>query len=164
MDLSSGCLIPPTVATRSACLHAQQKSLPLLALIQKKWTYEVVPFGPVNGPQMFNTFIHPMDSTWEDLAQSVGLTIYDNTNTRIITNNILSWDRILSTSLLYMECQLRVFLSQNLLLSLKKTHIFLTRMEFVGIDVNQDGNHSVMYKHQLLRTGHRQLLFMILPA
>lgn len=51
-----------------------------------------------------------------------------------------------------MECQLRVCLSQNLSLSLKKTHIFLQRMEFVGINVSPGGNCPVMSKHQLLAT------------
>ena len=51
-----------------------------------------------------------------------------------------------------MECQLRVCLSQNLSLTLKKSHIFPKRMEFFGIDVSQDGNRPAMSKHQLLRT------------
>ena len=111
-----------------------------------------MPFGPVNGPQMFITFIHDMDSTWKIVAESKGVKIGDDTNTRIIVDDILSWASMLKTALLYMECQLRVCLSQNLSLSLKKTHIFPVRMEFIGIDVSEDGNRPAMSKHQLLRT------------
>jgi hypothetical protein len=40
-----------------------------------KWTYNVMPFGPVNGPLTFIAFIHDMDGTWKDLACSLGLAI-----------------------------------------------------------------------------------------
>ena len=33
-----------------------------------KSTYNVMPFGPVNGPSMFIMFIHDMDITWKALA------------------------------------------------------------------------------------------------
>ena len=111
-----------------------------------------MPFGPINGPQMFLMFIHNMNSTWKDLAESVGMAIYDNTSTRITVNDIMSWASVLSTAMLYMECQLHVCWSQNLPLNLKRTHIFPTRMEFVGIDISQDGNRPSMSKHQLLQT------------
>ena len=99
-----------------------------------------MPFGPVNGLHIFITFIQNMDSTWKALAESKGMTIDDDTDKITTADNILSWASVLSTALFYMECQLCVCLSQNLSLSLKKTHIFPTRMKFVGIDVSQDGN------------------------
>ena len=33
-----------------------------------KWTYNVMPFGPVNRPTTFIAFIHDVNSTWKDLA------------------------------------------------------------------------------------------------
>jgi hypothetical protein len=50
-----------------------------------------------------------------------------------------------------MECQLQVAQSQNLSLSLDKSHIFPKRFEFVGIDVCPKRNRPAMSKHQLLR-------------
>ena len=35
-----------------------------------KYTYFVMPFGPVNGPVIFIVFIHDMDATWKYLASS----------------------------------------------------------------------------------------------
>jgi hypothetical protein len=49
-----------------------------------------------------------------------------------------------------MECQLKVAQSQNLSLSLKKSFIFPKQVEFVGVDIGQDGNQPTMSKHQLL--------------
>ncbi len=58
----------------------------------------------------------------------------------IIVDNIVSWSKNLLIALVYMECQLRVFQSQNLSLSLKKLHIFVKRFELVGVDVCINGN------------------------
>ena len=116
-----------------------------------KWTYNVMPFGPVNGPATFIALIHDVDSTWKDLARSLGITINEDTNTNIIVDDILSWAKSLMIALIYMECQLRVCQSQNLSLSLRKSHIFPKRFEFVGIDVGPDGNRPAMSKHQLLK-------------
>lgn len=33
-----------------------------------KWTYRVMPFGPVNGPPIFIVFMHDMASKWKELA------------------------------------------------------------------------------------------------
>ena len=55
-----------------------------------KWTYNVMPFGPVNGPYNFISFIHDMALTWKSLAASCGISINKNTNTRTIVDDILS--------------------------------------------------------------------------
>ena len=33
-----------------------------------KWTYNVMPFGPTNGPVTFVTMIHDVDSVWKEEA------------------------------------------------------------------------------------------------
>ncbi len=117
-----------------------------------KWTYTVMPFGPTNGPATFINFIHDVDSQWKSLATSHGISIDEQTNTRIIVDDILSHGRDLDTSLLYMRCQLRVCLAYRLSLSLRKSFIFPKRFEFVGNDVCPDGNRPAQSKHQLLTT------------
>jgi hypothetical protein len=115
-----------------------------------KWMYTVMPFGPINAPPTFIAFIHNLDSTWKDLARQRGVVIDKNTNTNIIVDNIFSYPKSLTSALTYMECQLQVAQSQNLLLSLKKSSIFPKRVEFVGIYVCPDGNQPAMSRHQLL--------------
>jgi hypothetical protein len=115
-----------------------------------KWTYNIMPFGPVNGPSTFISFIHDMDGTWKDVARSLGLVINEDMNTRIIVNDIVSWARQADQALAYMKCQLRICQSQNLSLSLAKSHIFPKQFEFIGVDVSLDGNRPTMSKHPLL--------------
>jgi hypothetical protein len=109
-----------------------------------------MPFGPINATPTFIAFIHNLDSTWKDLVRQQGVIIDEDTNNNIIADNIFSYAKTLTSTLTYMECQLRVAQLQNLLLSLKKSSIFPKRVEFVGIDVCPDGNWPAMSKHQLL--------------
>ena len=85
-----------------------------------KYTYLVMPFGPVNGPVIFIIFIHDMDATWKELARKRGIIICDKLGTRIIVDDIFSWAPTFDDFIKYLICQLEVFMSQNLSLSLKK--------------------------------------------
>jgi hypothetical protein len=60
-----------------------------------KWTYNIMPIGPVNGPATFITFIHDVNSSWKELAKSYGISIDKDTNTNIIIDDILSWAKSL---------------------------------------------------------------------
>jgi hypothetical protein len=114
-----------------------------------KWTYMVMPFGPTNGLATFVQMILNLDSTWKDLAKSLGIDVNNNTNTNVIVDDIFNWASSFNTALQYMECQLRICKAYHLTLSLKKSHFFLKRFEFVGINVSPNGNCLAMSKHQL---------------
>ena len=116
-----------------------------------KYTYLVIPFGPVNGPVIFIVFIHDLDSTWKALALKRGIPIDGKTNTKIIVDDIFSWAPTFEVAIEYLKCQLDICMSQNLSLSLKKCLFFPTRLEFVGTDVCEDGNRPAQSKHQLLQ-------------
>jgi hypothetical protein len=55
-----------------------------------KWTYTVMPFGSTNGPATFINFIHDVNSQWKALAEKSGLVINNDTNTKIIVDDIFS--------------------------------------------------------------------------
>jgi hypothetical protein len=117
-----------------------------------KWTYMVMPFRPTNGPATFINFIYDVDSQWKSLACTHAIDIGDDTNTRIIIDDIVSHGKDLSTSLLYMECQLQACTAHRLSLSLKKSFIFPKYFEFVGSNVCPKGIQPAQSKHQLLET------------
>jgi hypothetical protein len=100
-----------------------------------KWTHTVMPFGLTNGPGTFINFIHDLNSQWKVLAKQSGLVIDDDTNTKIIADDIFSSSDLLEKALLYMECQLCICQAYQLSLSLRKSCIFSKRFKFVGIDV-----------------------------
>jgi hypothetical protein len=70
---------------------ASQEKLAFQGVDAIKWTYTVMPFGPTNGPATFIIFIHDIDSVWKELAQEWGVPIDDDTNTKIIVDDIVGW-------------------------------------------------------------------------
>ena len=117
-----------------------------------KWTYNVMPFGPTNGPATFINFAHDICSVWQEEAKRRGIPIGLLFNTRIIVDDFVNWGSNLAQSLLYIRCQLMVCQAYNLSLSLKKARIFPKRFEFVGVDVTPTGNFPARSKHVLLES------------
>eukprot|EP00956_Cyclotella_meneghiniana_P020963 scaffold37640_cov83-Cyclotella_meneghiniana.AAC.2 len=117
-----------------------------------KWTFLVMPFGPVNGPAIFIGFMHDMQSRWMEIAAAAGIDVSSDAGDRLIVDDILSFARTLPTAFAYLECQLQVCRAQNLSLSLKKCHFFPSRAEYTGIDIEAQGNRPAQSKHQLLRS------------
>ncbi len=117
-----------------------------------KWTYTVMPFGPTNGLATFINFIHNIDSVWKELVQKHGILIDNNTDTKIIVIDIDSWAKGLEFAIAYLECQLKVCQAYWLSFNLRKSHIFLSHFEFIGIDVCADGNCPAQSKHTLIKT------------
>jgi hypothetical protein len=115
-----------------------------------KWMCTGMPVGPTNGPAMFVNFIYDADSQWKALVCTLSIDIDDDTNTRIIINDIVNHGKDPPTSLGYMEYQLIVCLAYRLSLSLKKSFIFPKRFEFVGNDVCPKGKRPAQSKHQLV--------------
>jgi hypothetical protein len=133
-----------------AATFASQEKLAFQGPNAIKWTYRVMLFGPTNGPATFINFIHGVDSQWKALAEKSGLVINNDTNTKIIVDDIFPWAKTIGNALLYIECHICVCQSYQLLLSLCKSHIFTKCFKLVGIDICLDGNPPAMSKHLLL--------------
>ncbi len=133
---------------------ASRKKLAFQGVDDIKWTYTVMPFGPTNGPATFINFIHDLDSVWKEHALSSGIPIDDDTNTKIIVDDIVSWSRLLEYALANMRCQLKVCQAYHLSLTLRESHFFPKRFEFigVGVDVCNDGNRPAQSKFMLLNS------------
>jgi hypothetical protein len=131
---------------------ASQEKLAFQGVKAIKWTYNVMPFGPTNGPATFVYFIYDIDSIWKKLATLCGVPIGDTKNTRIIIDDIVSWSSTEEYALEYIRCQLKVCQAYCLSLNLCKSHFFPKQFEFVGIDVCNDGNRPAKSKYTLLTT------------
>jgi hypothetical protein len=101
---------------------ASQEKLDLQGPNAIKWTYTIMPFGPTKRPATFIDFIHDVTSLWKVLGQKSGLIIDNNTNTKIIADNVFIWAELLEQALLYMECHLCICQAYQLSLSLHKSH------------------------------------------
>ncbi len=131
---------------------SSQEKLAFQGVDAIKWTYTIMPLGPTNGPATFINFIYDIKSIWKEEAQWQGVSINDDTNTKIIIDDIVSWADHICHALIYMQCQLKVCQAYNLSLNLRKSSFFLTRFEFVGVNVCKDGNRPAQSKHGLLKS------------
>ncbi len=131
---------------------SSQEKLAFQGVDAIKWMYTIMSFGPTNGPATFINFIHDIDSVWKEEAQQQGVTINDDTNTKNIVDDIVSWADNIRHALTYMRCQLKVCQAYNLSLNLRKSSFLPTRFEFVGVDVCKDGNCPAQSKHGLLKS------------
>ena len=131
---------------------ASREKLAFAAPFTRKYTFNVMPFGPVNGPATFVIFIHDCKADWDDLAIEKKVKDGNKVYTVIIIDDVHgcanSWD----TALAYFRCQLEICMRRRLSLNLKKSHLFSNRHEFVGHDVASDGNHPASSKFDLVRT------------
>jgi hypothetical protein len=135
-----------TVASNS------QEKLAFQGVNAIKWTYNVMPFGPTNGPATFVSFIYDVNSNWKQLTTSRGVPFGDTMITWIIIDDIVSWSSSDDYALDYIRCQLNVCQAYHLSLNLCKSHFFPPRFKFVGIDICADGNWPAMPKHNFLLT------------
>ncbi len=87
-----------------------------------KWTYNVMPFGPTNGPATFVQMIHNVDSIWKQYAVAAGIDIGNDVDTTIIIDDIMNWATSFNVALKYIVCQLKICKAYRLTLSLKKSH------------------------------------------
>ncbi len=127
---------------------SSQEKLAFQGVDAIKWTYTIMPFGPMNRPATFINFIHDINSVWKEEAQRQGVSINNVTNMKIIIDGIVSWADHIRHALTYMRC----CQAYNLSLNLHKSSFFLTRFEFIGVNVCKDGNCPAQSKHGLLKS------------
>eukprot|EP00956_Cyclotella_meneghiniana_P041345 scaffold223534_cov34-Cyclotella_meneghiniana.AAC.1 len=131
--------------------EASQAKLAFAGPYTRKWTYKVMPFGPMNGPVIFVIFIYDCKADWDELAESRGIFLNNGTGTVIIIDDIHGCSDTWESALAYLECIFEVCLHRNLSLNLGKCHLFTERFEFVGNDMTERGNHPAQSKFDLVR-------------
>ena len=82
------------------------------------FTYGVMPFGPVNGPNSFIRMMFNINREWQVMATNNGVTIDDDTHTKIIVDGCFNWAISKDQAILYMEAQFTVATVCRLSLSL----------------------------------------------
>ena len=102
--------------------------------------------------------MHDMNFEWQQLALRRDVPIVPNTNTKLIVDDLFNFAEDFTTALDYMECQFICATRRRLSFSLPKTHFFLDRIEFVGIDVGTKGNFPACSKHVLLKSWPKPII------
>ena len=72
------------------------------------YTYRVMPFGTVNVPPIFIGMMFDMKFEWQTLSKLRGVAINEDTNTKIIVDNLLNHAITEDSEFEYMLCQFKV--------------------------------------------------------
>ena len=136
-------------------IEVNERSRPKLAFAGPDaglYTFGVIPFGVVNGPEIFMLTAHDMNQDWQERAITKGVTIDQETNTRLIVDDIFNHAKDIDLALFYIEAQWEVSALWRLSLSLPKSSFFVERVDLVDVDILLSGNMPARsMEHDLLR-------------
>ena len=149
---------------------SSQDKLAFFAPDNDKYTFQVMPFGPMNAPSFYTAMMYDFKSEWDmlfiikvsELPSIDGEVItvdekiiHIGTNrlyygTRSIIDDILIWSSNLRLTILYFRCVCMVFQKYRVSFKLKKCEFFKDRTEYVGYDVLSVGNSPAQSKFDMI--------------
>jgi hypothetical protein len=148
-----------------------QEKLAFFAPDGKKYTWKVMPFGPMNAPAFYTAMMGAFKVEWDKLfiqeltkkhtignqkvvLKSDGTTLVGtktvSTGSKVIIDDILIWSNNLEMILLYFECICRVFVKYRVSFRLDKCEFLKNRVEYVGHDLMPSGNCPAKSKFNLI--------------
>ena len=123
------------------------------------FTFNVMPFGPINGPACYSALMYLMRQEWQalfrerfpELSKTEVSIALIQTGARQIIDDILLFSNDPVTLLLYFECVCHIFTKWRLSFNPKKCDFFLDRVEWIGFDLRPDGNSPASSKFDSIR-------------
>ena len=123
------------------------------------YTFNVMPFGPVNAPACYTVLMFLMRQEWQALFREKfpGLDIdlvtatFVHSGDRQIVDDILLFSNNPRVLLLYFECVCHIFTKWRLSFNPKKCDFFLDRVEWIGFDLRPNGNSPASSKYDSVR-------------
>jgi len=137
----------------------------------KKYTWNVMPFGPTNAPGFYTCMMGNLRDEWQILflqklllLKQIGheLITIRNTNevfigekriysgTKIIIDDIFLWSTNLDLVILLFECVCQIFLKYRVSFRLGKCEFLKERVEYVGHDLTPTGNCPAASKFDMI--------------
>ena len=151
--------------------EVDREKLAFFAPNDRKYTFNVMPFGPTNAPPFYTAMMKNLKDEWdalfiiamldlgtfqqESITISAGkeLLIGDKkliSGSKVIIDNILLWCDISKLLLIYFECVCRIFLKYRVSFRLDKCEFLKPRVEYVGHDILTNGNIPASSKFDLI--------------
>ena len=116
-----------------------------------KYTWRVMPFGPVNAPTVYITLMLRLRSMWTRCASAHSRLKSAFYGSSQIVDDTLLWSNSIPDLLLYLDIILSVCLDFRISLKLKKCTFLDPYLEFVGVNMSADGQMPAASKYSLIR-------------
>ena len=176
LNLGAGRIYIITVDARQgyhqvAVRSADKEKLAFFAPNGKKYTYKVMPFGPMNAPAFYTYMMQQFRDEWDALfylilnemkelnGQAIKVSPTNEvtlggtavqTGSKGIIDDILIWSTALPLVLTYFECVCKVFQKYRVSFRLDKCEFLKDRVEYVGHDLTPDGNCPAQSKFNMI--------------
>ena len=109
-----------------------------------KVRWKVMPMGFLNSHAIFVAMMTVIQKEWDEEAEKRGIT---RVGSKIIVDDILLWGFTIQLLLAYFEVVLITLKNRRATLKLKKTYLLPEKPDFVGVQVNADGNSPAESKY-----------------
>jgi hypothetical protein len=119
----------------------------------KKYTYTVLPFGPTNGPAVYQAFMEVLRGVWNRaMIKDLALTNESEAfyTTKLVIDDILLVSNNPDVLVRLFRHVCTAFVTYRLSFKLTKCDFFLHRLEFLGIDLSKAGNLPAQSKFNLI--------------
>ena len=115
----------------------------------RKYTYTVLPFGPMNGPSVYSAIMTILREDWNKLAaERIPASVrYGDKN---IIDDILLWSTDVTHLLTLLDCVASTFVKYRVSFKLKKCEYLQDRVEWLGHDLTPTGNLPAVSKFALI--------------
>ena len=176
LNLGPGTIFIITVDARQGYHQVKVKEgdkdkLAFFAPNGKKYTYKVMPFGPMNAPAFYTFMMQKFREEWDELFYT---TLHDmttiegkivtvtatnevrldglltQTGSKGIIDDILIWSTHQELVLTYFECVCKIFQKYRVSFRLDKCEFLKDRVEYVGHDLTPAGNCPAMSKFDMI--------------
>ena len=148
-----------------------REKLAFFAPNNRKYTFKVMPFGPMNAPAFYTCMMQDFRKEWHHLflttirdmdiigGQAVHVTDTDEifidgkktyTDSKGIIDDILAYSTNLELVLIYFECICKVFQKYRVSFRLDKCEFLKDRVEFVGHDILPSGRSPAHSKFKMI--------------
>ena len=151
--------------------EADREKLAFFGPDGKKYTYKVMPFGPMNAPAFYTFMMQHFREEWDSLfyvklretdeVNGKKISVSDDnkveldgkltqTGSKGIIDDILIWSTEIDLGLLYFECVCEIFTTYRVSFRLDKCEFLKDRVEYVGHDLTPTGNCPAQSKFDMI--------------
>jgi hypothetical protein len=127
-----------------------QEKLAFFGPDHKKYTFQVMPFGPRNAPAFYTAMMGIFRDEWNALYLLLFPDATAHFGSRVIIDDILLWSTYLPALQNYFRCVCMVFTKYRVTFQLKKCAFITNRFKYVGHDITPDGNCPAISKFDLI--------------
>ena len=136
-----------------ACTDNAKDKLAFWGPDEQKWTYTVMPFGPTNGPPVYQGFMTMLKGHWTRATLAALERLHQASaffRSKLVIDDVLLLSNNTDILIILFRQVAKTFVAYRLSFKLKKCDFLKSRVEWLGVDISVKGNMPAQSKFQLI--------------